>query len=133
MENIGRITQENINYLKENEIFVFGANLSYRHGAGAAKQALNFGAKYGYSGLQGKTYGIPTKDKNIKTLPISEIKPFVDEFIEFAKENSNLIFLVTEIGCGLAGYSQKDIAPLFKEAVNVSNVHLSNSFWNELK
>lgn len=130
---IGRTTSENITVLNENEVFVFGSNLSGRHGKGAAKTALGWGAKWGQSkGLQGRTYGIPTKDANIRrTLTIREIKPFVDEFIEFAKNNENLTFLVTEIGCGLAGLKPKDVAPLFKDAVNVFNIHLPNRFWKE--
>ncbi len=132
MEN--RITPDNITKLGENEIFVFGSNLSGRHGKGAAKQALTWGAKWGQmDGLQGRTYGIPTKDASIRrTLTVIEIKPFVDEFIEFCKNNPNLIFLVTEIGCGLAGHKQKDIAPLFKECENLTNVHLPSKFWRKL-
>ena len=120
---IERTTPENINSLAENQIFVFGSNLSGRHGKGAAKTALGWGAKYGQaSGIQGKTYGIPTKDASIRrTLSIEEIKPFVDEFIEFAKANPNLIFLVTEIGTGLANHKKENIAPLFKQAVNYKN------------
>ena len=122
--------EEFINELKSNEIFVFGSNLSGRHGKGAAKQALTWGAKWGQaSGLQGKTYGIPTKDASIRrTLSINEIKPFVDEFISFAKSNPELTFLVTEIGCGLAGYKPKDIAPLFKDAKGIENIKLPNKF-----
>jgi len=128
MEN--RITPENITKLNDNEIFVFGSNLSGRHGKGAAKTALGWGAKWGQaSGLQGRTYGIPTKDATIRrTLTINEIKPFVDDFIEFAKENKNLIFLVTEVGCGLAGLTPKEVAPLFKEAINISNIFLPKKF-----
>jgi hypothetical protein len=112
---IERTTLENIKSLAENQIFVFGSNLSGRHGKGAAKTALGWGAKWGQAkGLQGRTYGIPTKDASIRrTLTIEEIKPFVDEFIEFAKANQKLIFLVTEIGCGLAGLKPKEVAPLF--------------------
>ena len=130
---IERTTPENIKSLAENEIFVFGSNLSGRHGKGAAKTALGWGAKWGQAkGLQGRTYGIPTKDASIRrTLTIEEIKPFVDEFIEFAKANENLIFLVTEIGCGLAGLKPKEVAPLFKDAVDVSNIHLPARFWHK--
>jgi len=128
-----RTTSETINSLAENEIFVFGSNLSGRHGKGAAKTAIGWGAKWGQAkGLQGKTYGIPTKDASIKrTLTIDEIKPFVDEFIEFAKKNKNLTFFVTEIGCGLAGFKPKDIAPLFKEAIDVFNIYLPHRFWRK--
>lgn len=115
-------------------IFVFGSNLGGKHGKGAAKTALTWGAKWGQAaGLQGKTYGIPTKDASIRrVLTIPEIKVFVDEFIEFAKSNTQLVFLVTEVGCGLAGYKPKDIAPLFKEAIDVPNIHLPARFWHKL-
>ncbi len=130
-----RITSENITVLKENEIFVFGSNLGGRHGRGAAKQALTWGAKWGQaSGLQGRTYGIPTKDASIRrVLTLSEIKPYVDEFIDFAKVNPQLVFLVTEIGCGLANYDPKDISPLFRKAINIENIYLPERFWQELK
>ena len=132
---IERTTPENINSLAENQIFVFGSNLSGWHGKGAAKTALGWGAKWGQAkGLQGRTYGIPTKDASIRrTLTIEEIKHFVDEFIEFAKANENLIFYVTEIGCGLAGLKPKEIAPLFKEAVNVDNIYLPARFWHKVR
>ena len=127
-------TDENITKLEENQIFVFGSNLSGRHGKGAAKTALGWGAKWGQAkGLQGRTYGIPTKDASIRrTLTIEEIKPFVDEFVEFAKANENLIFLVTEVGCGLAGLKPKQIAPLFTECKELSNVYLPSRFWHVL-
>jgi hypothetical protein len=130
-----RTTSDEIKKLEQGQIFVFGSNLSGRHGKGAAKTALGWGAKWGQgAGLQGRTYGIPTKDASIRrTLTIIEIKPFVDEFIEFAKNNTDLTFLVTEIGCGLAGHKQKDIAPLFMNAVDVENIHLPEKFWHKLK
>jgi hypothetical protein len=130
-----RTTSDEIKKLEQGQIFVFGSNLSGRHGKGAAKTALGWGAKWGQgAGLQGRTYGIPTKDASIRrTLTVIEIKPFVDEFIEFAKNNSDMIFLVTEIGCGLAGHKHKDIAPLFVDAVGVENIHLPEKFWHKLK
>ena len=111
---------ELITKLADNEIFVFGSNQAGRHGKGAAKQALGFGAKWGQAeGLQGRTYGIPTKNFSIKrTLSISEIKPYVDRFIQCAKDNPDLTFLVTEVGCGLAGLNHKEVAPLFAEAMS---------------
>ncbi len=132
---IGRITPENITKLLENQIFTFGSNHGGKHGKGAAKTALGWGAKYGQaSGIQGRTYGIPTKDSSVRrVLSISEIKPYVDAFIEFAKNNPHLTFLVTEIGCGLSNYKPKEIAPLFKEAVSVINIHLPSRFWHKLK
>ena len=131
---IERTTPEIIKTISENEVFVFGSNLSGRHGKGAAKTALGWGAKYGQaSGIQGKTYGIPTKDASIRrTLSIEEIKPFVDDFIEWAKYHSGNIFYVTEIGCGLAGLKPKEVAPLFKEAINVDNIYLPARFWHKL-
>lgn len=130
-----RVTPDNITKLPENHIFVFGSNLSGRHGKGAAKTALTWGAKWGQaSGLQGRTWGIPTKDQTIRrTLSITEIKPFVDEFIISAKSNPHLTFLVTEIGCGLAGLKPKDIAPLFQEAKDIENIHLPERFWRLIK
>ena len=100
------------------QIFVFGSNLAGRHGKGAALEARQkHGAIYGQGiGLQGCSYGIPTKDENIRTLPLNEIHDYVDEFIEFASMRPDLQFNVTRIGCGLAGYQDKDIAPMFKDA-----------------
>jgi hypothetical protein len=130
-----RVTPENIKLLKPNEVFVFGSNLSGRHGKGAAKTALGWGAKWGQAaGIQGRTYGIPTKDAAIRrTLTIEEIKPYVNDFIEWAKYHNANTFFVTEIGCGLAGYSPKDIAPLFADCKNVPNIYLPARFWHKLK
>ncbi len=129
-----RITPENITELKENEIFVFGSNLSGYHGAGAAKQAMLWGAVWGQGvGLQGKTYAIPTKDYGIvRTLTITEIEPYVNIFIFLAKEYSYYNFLVTKIGCGLAGHATKNIARLFIEAGSVENISLPEDFWEVL-
>lgn len=129
-----RITPENITALESNDVFVFGSNLSGRHGKGAAKTALTWGAKWGQaSGLQGRTYGIPTKNSSIsKTLSIVEISRFVDEFILFADQNKHLRFLVTEIGCGLAGLKPKEVAPMFKNAVDYENIYLPAKFWHKL-
>lgn len=129
-----RTTPDNITKLEEDQVFVFGSNESGRHGKGAARTAMKWGAKYGQAeGLQGKTYGIPTKDKSIRrTLRVEEIKPYVDNFIEYAKEHPELDFFVTEIGCGLAGHKPKDIAPLFKDAMGVENIRLPERFWNQL-
>ena len=130
----GRITPDEIKNVKENERFVFGSNKSGHHSKGAAKTAMGMGAVYKQGhGPMGRTYGIPTKSYSVyQTLTIAEIKPFVDDFITYAKEHPELIFLVTEIGCGLAGYKPKDIAPLFKDAVPLQNVHLPLKFWNKL-
>jgi len=129
-----RITEEKITKLKKNEIFVFGSNEGGRHGKGAAKQALTWGAIYGQAeGIQGRTYGIPTKDETVRrVLSIKEIKPYVDRFIEYAGENKDKTFLVTEIGCGLAKLKPKDIAPLFENAKFLTNVHFSERFWHKI-
>lgn len=98
-------------------IFVFGSNLAGRHGAGAAKYAsLYHCAISGIGeGIQGGSYALPTKDRKIKTLPLSEIKIHIDRFLEFNK-NKNLYFYVTAVGTGLAGYKHSEIAPMFKGA-----------------
>jgi hypothetical protein len=122
------ISPENIIDLNPNEIFVFGSNLSGIHGAGAAKLAHDkFGAVWLHGeGHEGKSYAIPTKDYGIKTLPIDKIEKYVNDFLQYAKRNPDFNFLVTEIGCGLAGYHPEEIAPLFKNAPN--NVFLPKKF-----
>lgn len=98
-------------------IFVFGSNLAGRHGKGAALYARQHGAVYGQGeGLQGDSYAIPTKDGALRTLPLSEVKRHVDRFLGFAKVRGHLVFQVTRIGCGLAGYTDEDIAPMFAQA-----------------
>jgi len=109
-----KYTPENITHLEPNQIFVYGANELFRHGAGAAKLALKWGAKHGMAGLVGQTYGIPTKDHNIRTLPLDKIQVHVDNFFATAFSHTEYEFLVSKIGCGLAGYRPEDIGPLFK-------------------
>lgn len=127
-----RITPDIITELGHGQIFVFGSNISGRHGKGAAKTAMRWGAIYGKGdGIQGHTYGIPTKGADVrKSLSIRQIKHYVDEFIEFTQNNLHLTFLVTPIGCGLAGYKEEDIAPLFIEASKLINIYLPKSFWH---
>ena len=124
-----KITSPYIIELKDNEIFVFGANEKFIHGAGAAKQALKWGAKYGKSGICDRTYGIPTKNKQIQTLSLSKIEKHIEEFIQVVKDNPDLEFLVTEVACGLAGYKPKDIAPFFFLEELPVNISLPESFW----
>lgn len=121
-------TPDIIDKLLPNEIFVFGSNYAGRHGKGAALAArLKFGAKNGQgTGLMGQSYGIATKDAKIRTLPLTAIETQVQKFLVFAKVNNHLRFLVTPIGCGLAGYSPADIAPFFADATG--NVILPQSF-----
>lgn len=123
-------TPEIINSLKPNEVFVFGSNEAGIHGAGAAKIAhLKFGARFREGvGHYGNSYAIPTKDNSIETLPVSEIQKYVDAFVSYARERPYLNFLVTKIGCGLAGYTVNDIAPLFENARNISNIVLPKEF-----
>jgi len=109
-----KYTPENIMHLEPNQIFVYGANEKGVHGAGAARLALRWGAKMGQYGLVGQTYGIPTKDKKIQTLPLDKIQVHVHDFLALAFSHQEYEFLLTKIGCGLALYQPKDIAPLFK-------------------
>jgi hypothetical protein len=125
---------DNIVALDHDECFVFGSNLKGRHGAGAALLAKNkFGARIGTGrGPSGQTYAIPTKNEKMDVLFIKDIKKYISEFILYAKVNPNVHFLVTKIGCGLAGYGVRDIAPLFSGARYVTNIHLSADFVNFL-
>ena len=118
-------TDEKIDRLFQNEIFVFGSNLQGHHAGGAARAAMQrFGAIWGQGvGLQGNSYAIPTMQGGVET-----IKPYIDEFIRFAEEHKELHFLVTRIGCGIAGFKDEDIAPLFTKAQMLSNVSLPWSF-----
>ena len=121
-----RITPEWIDTLKDNEIFVFGSNLAGMHGGGAARVArLRFGAVLGNGvGIQGQSYAIPTMQGGAET-----IRPYVDDFIAYAQQHPSLHFLVTPIGCGIAGFEPEDIAPLFEGAKAVKNISLPESFW----
>ena len=124
-----RITPEQISSLRNNEIFVFGSNLAGAHGGGAAYLAYErFGAVMGQGvGLQGQSYAIPTMQGGVNT-----ILPYVEEFVAFAKQHPELTFLVTKIGCGIAGFTPAEIAPLFAGAIEVENIHLPMDFWKEL-
>lgn len=125
-----RISPEFITQLADNEIFVFGSNLAGMHGGGAARVALmRFGAIMGQGvGLQGQSYAIPTMHGGVDV-----IKPYVDEFIDFAVQHTELKFLVTAIGCGIAGFTVEEIAPLFRRACTVENVYLPERFWDVLE
>ena len=123
-------TPEFITELKTDEIFVFGSNLAGMHGGGAAYVAFKkFGAVMGCGvGLRGQSFAIPTMQGGVET-----IKPYVDEFITFASAHPELFFYVTRIGCGIAGFRDKEIAPLFKEALELENVCLPETFVKVLK
>lgn len=132
---IYNITPEHITRLKHNEIFVFGSNTEGRHGKGAAKIALKFGAIYGMSkGFQGKTYAIITKDlfKGKRGIPLSVIENQINDLLIAVKKYPVLKFLITPIGCELAGYTPKEIAPMFNEFIKFKNVFLPMSFWEVL-
>lgn len=118
-------TPERITELKADEVFVFGSNLAGMHGGGAAYVAFQkFGAVMGCGvGLRGQSYAIPTMQGGVET-----IKPYVDDFIEFAKSHPELFFYVTRIGCGIAGFRDKEIAPLFLAAREVENICLPKCF-----
>ncbi len=114
-----------ITELTDDEVFVFGSNLAGQHGGGAARIAYEtFGAEWGVGvGLTGQSYAIPTMQGGVET-----IRPYVDDFIAFAKAHQELFFYVTRIGCGIAGFRDRDIAPLFADAVGVENICLPESF-----
>ena len=118
-------TPERITELKADEVFVFGSNLAGMHGGGAAYIAFQkFGAVMGCGvGLRGQSYAIPTMQGGVET-----IKPYVDEFIAFAMSRPDLFFYVTRIGCGIAGFRDREIAPLFTTAREVENICLPKSF-----
>lgn len=120
-----RYTPDNIITLRENEVFVFGSNLAGHHRGGAARTAFEkFGAVWGVGvGFEGNSYAIPTMQGGIET-----IKPYVDEFISFTENNPELIFYVTRIGCGIAGFKDEDIAPLFYAVLDKENVFLPEKF-----
>lgn len=120
-----RFTPEDITGLDIDDIFVFGSNLAGQHVGGASRLAhKNFGAEWGVgSGPTGQCYAIPTMHGGV-----DDIKPYVDKFIEYAYENDQNTFYVTRIGCGIAGFKDEEIAPLFAEAVKLYNVRLPRSF-----
>lgn len=123
-----RVASDRIATLGENEIFVFGSNIQGSHGGGAAWYAYKqFGAEWGVGeGLTGRTYALPTMEG-----PAS-IKKAVDNFIACAKKHPELTFLVTAVGCGIAGYRPNEVAPLFREATTLENVYLPEVFWKAL-
>ena len=131
MLNNMKYTPENIRHLEPNQIFVYGANEAYIHGAGAARLAMKWGAKYGAAGLVGQTYGIPTKDRQIYSLPLDKIQFHVNTFLAFAFTHPEYEFLVTKIGCGLANFSPKDIATMFATVKTgaFNNVILPEEFY----
>jgi hypothetical protein len=130
------ISPENIQSLKSNEVFVFGSNIQGRHGKGAALHALRFGAVYGKGiGYIGKTYAVPTREFikdsthwKLVSIALSRIVYYIQDFIGFVSIHKELHFLLTPIGCGHAGYTPKQIAPLFSKAKDYENISWPRSF-----
>ena len=129
------VTPSQISSLEPNEVFVFGSNLEGKHYGGAAKFAvMRFGAEMGNpQGLQGQSYAIPTLETPgggpmATKLPLSQIRQYVNEFADFAKSNPDMFFYVTPIGCGIAGFTEQEMAPLFQCCVGLDNVALPQSF-----
>ena len=118
-------TPDRITELKPNEIFVFGSNLQGAHAGGAAYIAHErFGAVWGQGvGLQGHSYAIPTMHGGVET-----IRPYVNRFLDYADMHPHLTFLVTHIGCGIAGFTADEIAPLFRDALEIDNILLPEDF-----
>jgi hypothetical protein len=130
-QNHRHTSPDDIRSLAANECFVFGSNEAGRHGSGAAKTALKWGAVYGQGhGHFGQTYALPTKDYYVKTLDLEAIAIYVDRFFRYIRLRPDLIFLVSAVGCGLAGYQPSDIAPLFLKRELPDNVWLPQSFWD---
>ncbi len=129
MTDQSRITPQYITTLNDGEIFVFGSNKEGMHGGGTARIAYEeFGAKWGEGiGMTGRCYAIPTMDGSIDL-----IQKHVDDFIAYAKSHPESTFLVTPIGCGIAGWKVSQIAPLFRKATDLKNVTLPESFWQLL-
>lgn len=133
---MNRITPEELTRqdIGKNDVFVPGTNESGIHGSGAARFAWKeLGIEWGVGfGPSGDCFGIPTKDWDVKTLPLNVIAVYVKRFIAFTKLHSTLRFYVTKIGCGLAGLTPAQIAPMFEDAIGLENVYLPQEFWNVL-
>ncbi len=123
-----RVASDRIEELCEKEIFVFGSNKQGMHGGGAAWVAhKKFGAEWGVGeGLTGRTYALPTMEG------AASMKKAVEQFTDCARRHPELTFLVTAVGCGIAGYTPQEVAPLFRAAAGLENVYLPEMFWKEL-
>lgn len=123
-----RVASDRIEELGEREIFVFGSNKQGMHGGGAAWVAhKKFDAEWGVGeGLTGRTYALPTMEG------AASMKKAVEQFTDCARRHPELTFLVTAVGCGIAGYTPQEVAPLFRAAAGLENVYLPEMFWKEL-
>lgn len=131
-ESYGTPSPNNITSLKNNEVFVFGSNLAGIHGKGAALTAVKkYGAMYGKGyGHYGNSFAIPTKDEFLRPLNIDKIHRYIHSFVQYASEHPELEFMVTRIGCGLAGFNDSQIASLFYTIPGSKNIHLPEEFIN---
>jgi hypothetical protein len=114
------------------KVFVFGSNIMGKHAGGAALLAANhLGAPMGLGKghISKNSYAIPTLGYGYIKLPLANIRVYVEEFVAYALRHPELTFYVTEVGCGIAGFDRKDIAPLFKSAIPVKNIYLPATFW----
>lgn len=128
-----RAMPEHITMLQPGQCFVFGSNEGARHSRGAAKDAMRWGARRSVpAGPAGQTYAIPTKTADLRVLCLRDISKYVQDFIEHASQRHLIDYLVTAVGCGLAGYAPRDIAPLFADAIDLPNVYLPLRFWQVL-
>ena len=123
-----RVASDRISALEDGEIFVFGSNIQGMHGGGAAWYAhRNYGAEWGVGeGLTGRSYALPTMEG------AASLKKAADNFTGCARQHPELTFLLTAVGCGIAGYTPQEVAPLFKEASTLDNVYLPQVFWDQL-
>lgn len=123
-----RITPDNITDLHANEVFVFGSNIHGLHGGGAARFAYeHFGAEWGVGeGRTGQCYALPTMEGP------DSFRLAVRRFTEWAKQDHEHLYLVTPVGCGIAGYSAAQVAPWFADAATLDNVSIPESFWRVL-
>lgn len=130
-----RVTPSNIQQLAPHEVFVFGSNESGFHAGGAANAAhLHFGARYGQGfGRAGASFAIPSLDWELRELKLKNIQFYVRRFIRYARHHTEDTFLVTAIGCGIAGRTPAQMAPLFKGARKLKNVYLPEEFWEILE
>jgi hypothetical protein len=112
------------------EIFVFGSNLAGRHGKGAALHAKNhYGAIQGVGfGRTGNAYAIPTKDENLQVLPLTTIRAWCWAFIEYARAHPELLFILTPVGTGYAGYTKEQIAPFLVGSIPMNVIYASTWF-----
>jgi hypothetical protein len=127
-------TPDNIKKLENYEVFVFGSNLAGNHSGGTAKLALDkFGAEEGNGeGLQGQSYAFPTLTKKMEKRTEKNLKKSVDKLIGCANDNTTKIFLVTKIGCGIAGYKEEEMKMLFDRNDVSANIVLPEGWRNDI-